>query len=337
MIKDLRGNGAKWGKIADLLEIPEPTLRRWAHENGVTKLREHVAPVFEGEVATEPTMEQLIQLARDTQNAINGVEPILTHKTIQIDSEDTIAIIFVSCMHLGSRYVQHEQFAEMLEQIIATPGLYFLDLGDQTEGFTGFFDVASAHEQALADPKLQRKLLAHVLDKLAAAGKLIGGFAGQHGSDWARRKTGEDPIQQMYLNRKIPFFHGQAYLTLDVGTQSYKIFAAHQLPGNSQYNKLHPQKRASLFRAPNADLVVQGDRHVGGVSWTTTDTWELDAPQIQWLVQAGTSKTGADPYTIKNWRTGAWRWPILLFRADRHEITQAMDLSQAQALLEGWE
>ena len=339
MIKDLRGNGAKWGKIADLLEIPEPTLRRWAHENGVVAKREHVAPVFQHDtpVASEPTMDELIQLARAAKKAKDGVDPILTHETITLDTDDTIAVIFVSCTHLGSRYVEHESFALMLDAILEVPGLYWVDLGDQVEGMEGFFDVASASEQSLADPQLQRKLLAHVLDKLVSANKLLCGFAGQHGAQWARRKTGEDPIKQLYLERKIPYFDGQAYLTLQVGDQTYKLFAAHQLPGHSIYNKHHAHRRASLFRAPNADVIIQGDRHQGGVQWITTDSWEPDMPERQWFVQAGTAKTGADPYTIRTWKVGAWEFPILLFRPDRHDITQALDLSQAQALLEGWE
>lgn len=338
MIRDLRGNGAKWEKIAELLDIPTPTLRRWAQQNGLAKSREHVAPVFSHDTPAtpEPTMDELIQLARAAKRAKDGVDPILTHTTIQLDTEDTIAVIFVSCTHLGSRYVEHEDFAQMLDEVLKIPGLYWVDLGDQVEGFEGFFDIASASEQSLADPQLQRKLLAHVLDKLVAANKLLCGFAGQHGAQWQRRKTGEDPIKQLYLERHIPYHDGQAYITLEIGTQTYKIFAAHQLPGHSIYNKLHAHRRAQLFRAPNADCIIQGDKHVGGVQWITTDSWEPDTPARQWFVQAGTMKTGPDPYTIRTWKVGAWEFPILLFRADRHDIAQALDLSQVQALLDNW-
>lgn len=338
MIKDLRSNGTKWGKIADLLDIPEPTLRRWAQENGLAKVRDHVAPILTtDDLPSEPTFEELIQLARDSQKAMNGVDPILTYKTIPIPTEDTIGIIFASCIHLGSRYVKHEEFAALLEQILETPGIYFFDLGDQVEGMEGFFDVGSASEQSLPSPLLQRKLLAHVLDKLADSNKLLCGFAGQHGAQWQDRKSGVDPIKQMYLARGIPYFDGQAYITVEVGSQSYEIFAGHQLPGHSQWNKHHAHRRASVFRAPTADIVVQGDRHQGGVQWITNDSWSPRSPEIQWFVQAGTAKTGPDPYTIGKWKVGTWEYPILLFRADRHEVGQARDLSQAQALLEGWE
>jgi hypothetical protein len=339
-----------WGEIGAEIGYTRDAVRmaakRWRQRNKDVKESRpsldqiHPAPQFEQATPPRPTMEQLIKLARDTQTAVNGVDPILINQTISLDADGPVGIIFVSCAHLGSRYVQHEAFEKLLNQVLEVPRLYWMDLGDQIEGMQGFFDVASAQEQALSDPKLQRELLAHVLDKLAGAGKLLAGFSGQHGARWARRKTGEDPVKKLYLERSIPYFDGQAYLKLDVGHEHYKLFAAHELPGHSIYNRNHPHKRAALFKAPNADVIIQGDKHTYGVQQVALDTWEYLAGErpsyMQWYVQAGTAKTGADPYTIQTWSPGVWEWPILIFRSDRHQIAQAADLDMARWMLSGW-
>ncbi len=342
-------NGESWDDIAATEGKQRDAVRmaatRFAKQHDLPTTRSkndppHTAPKFATKPPDPPTMEELIRLARDTQTAVNKVDPILTHETITLDTMAPVAIIFVSCSHLGSRYVQHEAFEKLLNDVLEIPRLYWWALGDETEGFTGFFDVASAHEQALADPKLQRRLLAHVLDKLAAAGKLLCGFASQHGSDWMRRKTGEDPIKQMYLAREIPYFDGQAFIKLRVGPEDYRIFSAHEMPGNSMYNKNHPQKRAALFKAPTADVIVMGDKHTYSVQQSAVDTWEYLAGErpsyLQWLVQVGAAKTGPDPYTIKSWSPAVWEWPILIFRPDRHQIAQAADLEMAKWMLAEW-
>jgi hypothetical protein len=209
-----------------------------------------------------------------------------------------------------------------------------VSLGDDIEGFINFFDRAASHEQALPHPLQQRHFLSLVVDKLAAAGRLLCGFAGQHGAQWGRRNAGVDPVKQVYLARHIPYFDGQGYLNVTVGEQSYRIFGAHKLPGHSIYNKVHPQKRAMLYRAPDADVLVGGDKHVYAVANEIDDAYEN--PRERWYVQVGTAKTGLDAYTIQSWSPGTWRWPILIFRADQKQIVHAGDLGVARLLLEQW-
>lgn len=336
--------GETWQQIADtehlLPHSVRNTVRRWRKRNLGAIPAAPAGPQFGTKLPTPPDFEELIALARATQVAVDAVDPILVTETITVPGNVPIGIVFVSCMHLGSRYVQHKAFADFLEQVIAIPNLYWIDLGDQVEGMQGFFDVASAHEQALADPKLQRLLLAHVLDKLASAGRLLCGFAGQHGADWARRKSAEDPIKRLYLERNIRYFDGQVYLNLTVGDQRYKIFAAHQLPGRSMYNKVHAQRRAALFKAPNADIVVQGDAHQYAVQQVALDTFEYlagERPSVyQWYIQSSTAKVGNDPYTIKTWSPAFWDWPTMIFRHDRHQVAQAADLRVAELMLSQW-
>jgi hypothetical protein len=336
-------SGESWREIAfsegETFDTVRQRVRNWRKKNR-PQIPDHPTPQYQNEVPEDLTLDEFVELARRTQKATESVDPIFVNETIKLDADAPVGIIFVSCAHLGSRYVNHAKFVDLLDRVLDIPRLYWFALGDETEGFTGFFDVASAHEQALADPKLQRKMLSLVLDKLAAKNKLLCGFASQHGSDWDRRKRGEDPIKKMYLERGIRYFDGQAYIKLQVGEQTYKLLAAHEFPGNSMYNKNHAQKRAALWKAPNADMVVMGDKHTYAIQKESVDTLEYlagDRPSyMRWLVQVGAAKTGLDPYTIKTWSPAVWEWPIMIFRHDEHKIAQAEDLKMAEYMLTGW-
>lgn len=324
---------AEAGKSLEAVKSCAKRYKKWLESN-------HVAPEFTDsqglQEAEELTLDEFVSLARSNQRAVNSVDPIVTHTTVDLKVDMPIGIIFVSCMHLGSRYVNHADFQELLDKVLEIPRLYWCALGDDTEGFTGFFNARSAHEQALADPKVQRKMLSLVLDKLAAKDKLLAGFSSQHGSQWVEARVAEDPIKAMYTSRGVPYFDGQGYITVKVGSESYKIFAAHELPGSSVLSRNAAQKKAATVKAPGADVVVSGDKHTYAVQHTAVDSWELDQPQYQWLLQVGTSKDGPDPYTIRTWSQGKWNWPMLVFRPDRHEIAQAADLKLLQMMLNRW-
>lgn len=335
------GGTQTWTQIAQSEGRTENAVRkqayRWAQKHVPT---EHPVPHYTQKEPDDLTLDEFVELARRTQAAVDSVDPIFVTDTISLDADKPIGVIFCSCTHLGSRYVNHGAFVELLNKVLDIPRLYWMDLGDQIEGFTGFFDKRAAHEQALADPKLQRKMLAKVLDRLMERDKLLCGFAGQHGAIWEATHRAEDPVKRMYLERKTRYFDGQAFIKLDVGPERYRLFAAHEMPGNSVYNKNHPQKRAALWKAPTADMIVMGDKHTTSVQQESVDTFEYLAGERssyqRWLVQVGTAKTGPDPYTIRSWSPGTWDWPIFIFRHDRHQIVQAADLDIAQMLLDDW-
>ena len=139
------------------------------------------------------------------------------------------------------------------------------------------------------------------------------------------------PIKDMYLRFKIPFFDGQGYIKLYLGDQIYQLAVAHEFPGNSMWNVLHPQKRALWQRFPNADLIAQADKHQYAVMDTDVYGNEVNAgnrPSTQLLlIQIGTAKGGPDPYTIRSWERGIMEWPIVVFYPDKHlmKVTRSVD------------
>ena len=343
-VVQLRAEGVGWNGIAAELGLTAGGLRGMASKAGHTKksVPEEYSPTpqFEHEPPAPPSMEDLFALAKQSAKVINQIDPILTHDAVTLDASTPIGVIFVSCAHLGSRFAFYEDFERIFETVMATPNLYWLSLGDDVEGFLpGFLDASAVAEQAIADPRVQRLMLAHILDRLASEGKLLAGCASQHGGDWYRKKTVDDPIKDLYLQHGVPYFDGKGLLTLKVAEQSYHIALAHQFPGAGM-NPNHAQRRAAMTDFPSADVLVQGDKHRYAVTEYSLPPMEFDAglrpSYIQWLVQVGTAKTGPDRYSIRGWSRGVLEWPVLIFRHDRHAIAASRDLQLARLMMEKW-
>lgn len=360
-VRRLRAEGLVWREVAERLDVNRNTLRRKAgrklraldagaghdatggaaHEPPVAEARGHPAPVFAASPCAEPPLAELFSLARRSQAVLDALDPVITHETIRIPTDRPVALIFTSCAHLGSRYTFYEGFEAIFSRVLGLDRCYWLSLGDDVEGFLpGFPDGSAIVDQAVANPRAQRRMLAGVLDKLAVQGKLLCGCASQHGGDWVRKRTGDDPIKDLYLERHVPFFDGKGLIQLQVGTETYNLAVAHEFPGSSQYNKNHSQRRAALFDFPGADVVVQGDKHSYAVQEFSLPPFEFDAglraTYTQWLVQVGTAKTGNDKYSIRGWSRGVLEWPVLIFRPDRHFIAHARDLSLVELMLDAW-
>lgn len=336
------GGKETWQEIADSeglsFGVIRMSVRHWRRRRGLHEAQ-HPAPQFATKMPEPPGIDELLDLAERNRAVLDRLDPVVTHGTISLETDHPIGIIFVSCAHLGGRYTLYPEFRQVFEQVLATDRLYWLSLGDDVEGFLpGFRDAGAVVDQALVNPKAQKQLLAHVLDRLAEKNKLLAGCASQHGGEWTRKAVGEDPIKDLYRARGVPYFDGKALLTLQVGGETYRIALAHQFPGTSIYNKNHPQRRALLFDFPNADVAVSGDRHTYSVQEFSDPAWEFDAgirpSYMRWNVQVGTAKAGPDKYSIRGWSRGVMEWPTLVFWPGRHFISCARDLGLARMMIE---
>ena len=297
-----------------------------------------VSPVGAGESTLDPVTkskpavwERLGDIADEINELRDEEEPILTHVDMTAHCDGPVAIMFASCSHLGGRWTNHAAFKALIHKVIAQDGLYIATLGDEIEGFIpGFRDVTAVGDQPLGVP-LQERMVKSLVAELVEADKLVCGAGSQHGAQWQERNLGKSPMNEIYRTVGLPWFTGQAYVKLHVGAQTYNLAIAHEFPGHSQYNLLHPHARAHRFNFPMADVVVQGDKHTYAMEETTTYVWEYDAGNrpspFVWFVQTGTAKTGPDPYTVRNWSRGVFEWPTLIFHADSHQIEGTRHLS----------
>lgn len=280
-----------------------------------------------------------VKEARKRVKQLDKEDPVLTQDTFVFEGDLPIAILFASCAHLGGRYTAYEEFEKLLNELLDIQRLYLFSLGDDIEGFSPYFRDVEAVQDQIYSVAQQRKILEHIYEPIVAQNKLLAGCGSQHGDAWERKHSGMNPIKDMYMNTfNVPFYDGIAYIKFLVGSQTYFIAVGHEFPGTSQWNALQAQKRASKFRFPLADVVVQGDKHTTAYALDTsfTDEYLMNnrAWPYTWLIQSGTAKTGADKYTIKGWSLGNFGWPVAVFYPNKHDVAVDMDLDRIRKLLD---
>lgn len=265
--------------------------------------------------------------------AMDKRDPVRLVGTMRIDTDGPIAIRFFSCFHLGGRYTDHARGIKLLREVLAVPNVYIVSLGDDIDGFHArFVDVEAVHnnQEPLGD---QENAWQAVLDELTADGRLLWGHAGQHSGDWFIRHYGYNPIKRAYMEHDCQYFDGQAYVRLEVGEQIYHIAAAHQFPGNSIYNPLHPHTRALRWHFPMADVVVMGDKHHYAMSELEPYPFENmignRRGSLVHLIQVGTAKTGPDKYTTKRFPPGSLVWPVVVFDSNKHKVHKGATMEDA--------
>jgi hypothetical protein len=217
----------------------------------------------------------------------------------------------------------HPAIRETMELVLATDRLHIGLAGDTIEGFIPGVKPAETVEQQIAPVKAQLKALESLTDELVANDKLWFMSWGDHDSKWFEQTVGFSIVKHM-LDSKVPYFVGRATIKLLVGEQEYWLLVNHSERFASQWNPLHPQRRAYERFFP-ADVVIAGHKHKPAFQMFThyDGLREMGIPigGRGYLVANGTFKTGPDPYTIRSWERGVLGVPTLVFSPDGHDVT----------------
>lgn len=305
---------------------------RWKNKRG----KEKPPDLISVDLLDEFDLDEALDIADRVQRLLDLVDPVITCVDLQFPPKP-MAIMWTSCAHLGGRYTWHAGVREMFDKILKVDRLYVVLLGDEIEGFLPGFRDASAVADQVLPLKVQIKMLATYLRRWSEAGKCLFGCHSQHGGLWFEEEVGLNPIKMEFQAAKTPFFDGKGIAKVKVGDEQYILVAAHSLKGSSIYNPNHPQRRASLFDYPSADIVAQGDKHKYASQNMSDRVDEYHAglrpsPKV-WHLQVGTAKIGPDPYTIRGWQRGYFEWPVTVLYPDRHIIKQVFELDDLEYFL----
>jgi len=337
-------------KLFQMGAVPsERTGRRWKgyFKNGKAVRDEHYfveekvtfnSPDYVEESEEEIIdLDELIAYSQKLSEIYQKRDPLIKTCDFDFPHDEPIAVMFASCFHLGGRYTAYHQFEEIFNEVLNTPRLYFITLGDEIEGFLSSFKDKKAIADQLYQVPTQVRIMEKVLDQLRDKNKLLAGVAGQHGGWWMAANYTENPIKRYFLESSLPYFDGMGYARFKFKSQTYRVAMAHKFKGSSMWNPHHAQMKAHKTEFPSADLVVMGDKHTYGVQNVNSYSWEYDAGEREsdrvLLVQVGTAKTGPDEYTIKGWSTGRLGWPAIIFDPNDHCITYTETLSHTRKLL----
>lgn len=199
--------------------------------------------------------EQRQRQYQETYEALNN------HVEISFPQEEQVCINIIGDLHVGEASVDYARIREETDAIIRSPNSYVVLAGDLVDGL--FFNPGQ-FEQMEQTPEQVAYMRAY-MERLAEHNRLLAFFSGDH--DGWQKKSGMNPYMEFSQRYRARYMEGLGFITVNVGDQEYRLAGAHQLPGNSMYNKNHPQIRAEKFGgARGADVVFSGHNHQKGIS-----------------------------------------------------------------------
>lgn len=206
--------------------------------------------------------------------------------------EDSI-ICFIGDQHVGSPEVDYDRIESEVEQIMKNDNVYMIITGDTVDGYFWGGDAQYGEMEQVPE---QYQYVRSMMDYLGEKNKIICAIGGDH-DGWVKR-GGYNPLHEFSKRNNCFYSNGITYITINIGEHSYRITAAHRLPGNSMYNKTHPQIRAIRFGGANgSDIVVAGHTHQKSTSIVPIQEFAGEHRKVH-LLALGAYKTG-DEYGRK--------------------------------------
>lgn len=263
--------GVGWGGIyKSFPEIPKSSLKdifyRWEIEQRSGNIKDIPEPTIIGDSFAEEEIDEEEVWRIALQISQKRKEVLQRKKNHQIIFEEgPVAFVFLGDLHLGGRGVDYERIDSDVTEILSTPAMYVVSVGDMVDNFIvgrlkdiriGTAPFAVSEEWALAK---------RVLRLLAP--RLILSVAGNHDL-WTYALTNIDYLAEIHqqLNPNILYSKYDHNVTLSVGSSSRDLRVRHQWRGSSIYNETHGIERAAKFdKGEHFDIGVGGHTHVSGL------------------------------------------------------------------------
>ena len=203
---------------------------------------------------------------RDTLGAMKHLQRIRksnssNNPTVKIDTDKPIAIIGIGDTQVGSWGTDYELFQKMTDEIVNTPNLYVILLGDILQLAIKLRGVAEVQDNMIPSG-MQYDFLDSWLSEVGH--KVLAATWCNHGPMREERGIGYSPSARIF-SKYTHYFSGIGHMDLHVGSQVYKIAATHFFRGRSMYNPVHGGSRYMREMACDRDLTMAGDSHVPGM------------------------------------------------------------------------
>jgi len=185
------------------------------------------------------------------------------HTTFGVpDATEPIFVLGLCDTHIGDYSTSHEALERITDEILNTPGLYVVLLGDLTQLAIKMRSVAEVMSNLLT-PELQMRYLDSWLADIAP--KVICATWSNHEAEREERQTGISMYRHL-LSKRVPYSDGIAHVDIKVGPeQVYRLALSHVFRGKSMFNPAHGAGRYLRFDDyQNCEIAMAGDSHTPG-------------------------------------------------------------------------
>ena len=215
-----------------------------------------------------------------------------------IDTDQPIALSFISDVHLGSPHTNYEAFFADVDTIAGDPRLYLMKGGDWCDKFMGQFKDKMAPANALQPPQIQLLVTERLMKHL---GKAIVAICGGNHDNMDSRQTGISTEYFIHRDLQIPVLPQGGLVELNVGGVVYKILWKHNYRFNSSLNQFNAHHRMLETLAPDADVVVMEHEHNPGCE--SIEKYDLGQQRTVVNIRTGTYKE-SDPFSMQYFKAG---------------------------------
>jgi hypothetical protein len=181
----------------------------------------------------------------------------------KIDTDEPICVVVLGDTQLGSFGTDYELFVKITDEIINTPNLYVILVGDLLQMAIKLRGVLEAHDN-LIPVEQQLMFLDSWLQEIKH--KVIASTWDNHSVMREENAVGFSSYANLFKRHTI-YSSGICHLDIQVGTQVYKWALAHFFSGKSYLNRTHAPTRYMRFEGQDRDIAAQGDFHQPGYQW----------------------------------------------------------------------
>lgn len=217
---------------------------------------------------------------RDANRTIGELQAF---KRAVSSSQDTARIVFavdhpicvvaLSDAHIGSWGTDHDLFARITDEILATPNLYVALLGDMAQMAIRLSHGILALSDNLLPTELQLRYVESWLAEIEH--KVLFSTWDNHAVEREEQATGYSRYADI-MKRKVVYHNGIGHPDIVVGGQTYRLAVSHRFRGRSLYSPVHALQRYMTMTAADRELGMQGDTHVAGMmTWTHGETTKV--------------------------------------------------------------
>lgn len=192
-------------------------------------------------------------------------------RTIRMKDDSPIGLLWFGDPHLDDNGCDWPVLRRHVELVQENDAVYGCGLGDYQNNWIGRLSRLYAHQDTSHDTawRLVEWFIQNINPLI-----LVGG----NHDMW----TGAgDPLKWMTDAHSINE-DWEAKVKIDFPNKRFcKIFAAHDMPGHSQWNPLHGQKKMAMFQS-NAHLYIAGHKH----NWELAQMEQVQEGHCSWLARA---------------------------------------------------
>lgn len=282
--------------------------------------KEETAPeTYSDKKYPKANWREMVEYVQQGQRMFRSMKGSQDMANFGIVTDEPVYVMVVADTHFGSWGTDYELLKQVTDEILNTPNLYVVLLGDLLQMSIKLRNVLEVSDNALP-PKYQLALLDSWLSEISH--KIICSTWDNHSVMREEAVTGYSRYAEIFERHHI-YFNGIGHLDLTVGSQTYKMALAHFFRGYSIENPCHGGMRYMRRMANDREIAMAGDSHNPGI------IKYVDGDKTRCVVNSGSAQVNSG-YAKRFFSLSTNpAFPVIKLDPVKHEFTPYWTLEEA--------